>query len=122
MPELMDRLDEIVDRAGLRNDAISIRLAGCNNSCSRIYPAEIGLIGVAPERYDLYLGGSFDGTRLSKRYRVGISPDEVVEVLRLHIYRYAKEHVDGEHFGDFCVRVGVVRATTNGFDFHDGAA
>jgi crotonobetainyl-CoA:carnitine CoA-transferase CaiB-like acyl-CoA transferase len=31
--------------------------------------------------------------------------------------RYAAERERDEHFGDFCVRVGVIRAVTSGPDF-----
>lgn len=34
------------------------------------------------------------------------------------ITRYAKERRDGEHFGDFVIRVGIVNATIDGPDFH----
>jgi hypothetical protein len=32
---------------------------------------------------------------------------------------YSKGLKDGEGFGDFCVRQGVVKATGQGSDFHD---
>ena len=35
------------------------------------------------------------------------------------IARYAKERNEGEHFGDFVVRAGVVAETKHGNQFHD---
>ncbi len=35
------------------------------------------------------------------------------------IKRYAKERTAGEHFGDFVVRAGIVKATTAGNNFHE---
>jgi len=32
---------------------------------------------------------------------------------------YALERVDGERFGDFCIRTGAIRATHKGSEFHD---
>ena len=32
--------------------------------------------------------------------------------------RYSKERIDGERFGDYCIRAGYVAATIQGPDFH----
>jgi len=36
--------------------------------------------------------------------------------------RYALERNEGERFGDFCVRSGIIVATTDGQNFHDNVA
>ncbi|KAJ2909795.1 Sulfite reductase [NADPH] subunit beta, partial [Coemansia aciculifera] len=41
LPRLIDLLDKIIDSAGLRSDAIVIRMTGCPNGCARPYNAEI---------------------------------------------------------------------------------
>jgi sulfite reductase (NADPH) hemoprotein beta-component len=119
LPGLLDSLEKIIDEAGLRGDAITIRMTGCPNGCARPYNAEIGLIGRGPGRYNLYLGGAFDGTRLNKLYKQGIRESEIIEVLRPLMQSYALERVDGERFGDFCIRTGAIRATHKGSEFHD---
>ncbi|WP_430619851.1 hypothetical protein, partial [Vibrio cholerae] len=43
--------------------------AGCPNGCGRAMLAEIGLVGKAPGRYNLHLGGNRNGTRIPKMYR-----------------------------------------------------
>jgi len=108
LPTLVDELETVLDEAGLRDDEISIRMTGCPNGCARPYLAEIGLVGKAPNKYQLYLGAKYEGTRLNKLYKEVIKGDEVVGELKPIIDRYAKERSEGERFGDFCVRAGIV--------------
>ena len=67
----------------------------------------------------MYLGAAFDGSRLSKMYRENIGEEEILRELQVLLARYAKERVEGEHFGDFTVRAGIVEAVTDGTNFHD---
>jgi sulfite reductase (NADPH) hemoprotein beta-component len=119
LPTLIDSLDDILDDAGLRQDEIVIRMTGCPNGCARPYLAEIGLVGRGPGTYNLYLGAAFDGTRLNKLYRQDVGHDAILDALRPLLLSYAKERGDGEPFGDFVIRQGVVKATRKGPDFHD---
>jgi sulfite reductase (NADPH) hemoprotein beta-component len=119
LPDLVDSIEEILDEAGLRDEEISIRMTGCPNSCARPTLAEIGLIGKAPGKYNLYLGASRNGTRLNKLYRQAIGHDEILEALGPLLLDYSKERKNGEGFGDYCIRKGVVKATGQGADFHD---
>ena len=111
-------LDDVIERAGLRDDAIVIRMTGCPNGCARPYLAEIGLVGRNPGGYNLYLGAAFDGTRLNKLYRQDLKHDEIVEALTPLIETYARERLAGERFGDFAIRAGHVAPTRAGRDFH----
>ena len=120
LPTLIDALDDILDEAGLRQDEIVIRMTGCPNGCARPYLAEIGLVGRGPGTYNLYLGAAFDGTRLNKLYRQDVGHDAILDALRPLFQSYAKERLDGERFGDFVIRQGVVAATRKGPDFHMG--
>lgn len=108
IPELLDSIEKVLDEAGLRDDAISIRMTGCPNGCARPYLAEIGLIGKAPNKYNLYLGAAYEGTRLNTVYKESIQSEEIVPALEPLLKAYAKERNDGERFGDYCVRTGVV--------------
>ncbi|MDT2046193.1 assimilatory sulfite reductase (NADPH) hemoprotein subunit [Priestia aryabhattai] len=118
LPTLIEKIDGILDENGLRNQEITIRMTGCPNGCARPALGEIAFIGKAPGKYNMYLGAAFDGSRLSKIYRENIGESEILSELRVLISRYAKERHDGEHFGDFVVRVGVVQAVTDGTNFH----
>ena len=93
-----------LDEAGLRHDAISLRVTGCPNGCSRPYLAEIGYVGKAPGKYALYLGAKYNGTRLNRLYRQSVTVDESLALLGPIIKRYALERQSGEEFGDFCLR------------------
>jgi sulfite reductase (NADPH) hemoprotein beta-component len=118
LPELVDALDQVVERAGLRDDEIVIRMSGCPNGCSRPYLGEIGLVGRNPGVYNLYLGAAFEGTRLNKLYRQDVKHDEIVAALTPLIETYARERMSGERFGDFAIRAGHVAPTHAGRDFH----
>ncbi|KAJ1725019.1 Sulfite reductase [NADPH] subunit beta [Coemansia erecta] len=119
LPRLIDLLDRVIDDAGLRNDAIVIRMTGCPNGCARPYNAEIAFVGKAPGAYNLYLGGSHSGERLNKIYRETVNEEQILELLTPIIKQYALERTDGERFGDFVIRKGIVKETIEGKDFHD---
>nr|WP_297460318.1 assimilatory sulfite reductase (NADPH) hemoprotein subunit [uncultured Halomonas sp.] len=119
LPSLIDKLDDAMREAGLAEDAIVVRMTGCPNGCARPYLAEIGFVGKALGRYNLYLGGNFTGERLNKLYRENIDEATILAELTPLIQRYAKERENGEHFGDFVIRAGVIAPTTAGNNFHD---
>ncbi|KAG9290216.1 hypothetical protein G9A89_022192 [Geosiphon pyriformis] len=119
LPTLVEKLESTIEEAGLREDAITIRMTGCPNGCARPYVAEIAFVGKAPGTYNLYLGGGFQGQRLNKLYKESLKEDEILKELRPILHRYVKERVDDERFGDFVIRMGYVNATTAGKDFHD---
>lgn len=118
LPDLVTELEEEFEKVGLRDDDVVIRMTGCPNGCARPYLAEIGFVGTNPNKYNLYLGAAFDGTRLNKLYRKDVLDKEIVNILRPIIYSYAKEREQGERFGDFVIRKGIVKATTAGNNFH----
>ncbi|AWM45506.1 MULTISPECIES: assimilatory sulfite reductase (NADPH) hemoprotein subunit [Bacillus amyloliquefaciens group] len=119
LPKLIDKIEAIVDENGLRDEEITIRMTGCPNGCARHALGEIGFIGKAPGKYNMYLGAAFDGSRLSKMYRENIGEEEILSELRTILPRYAKEREEGEHFGDFVIRAGIIKATTDGTNFHE---
>jgi len=119
LPDLVSKLEDSLDAAGLREEDIVVRMTGCPNGCARPYLAEIGFVGRAPGLYNLYLGAAFDGTRLSKLYAQDVNEEQILKLLDPVIKRYAKERNEGEHFGDFVIRAGLVKATPAGNKFHD---
>jgi sulfite reductase (NADPH) hemoprotein beta-component len=118
LPDLITALDKAIALHGLEDEAITIRMTGCPNGCARPYLAEIGLVGTGPGRYNLYLGGAFDGTRLSKLYRRDIEHAEIVAALGSLFAVFARDRVPDERFGAFVIRMGHVRATLGGSTFH----
>lgn len=119
LPKLLDKIEEIVEENGLRDEEITIRMTGCPNGCARHVLAEIAFIGKSVGKYNMYLGAAFDGSRLGKLYRENIGEEEILAELRVLLSRYAKERLDGEHFGDFVIRAGIVKEVTDGTNFHE---
>ncbi len=104
LPALLAGLEGVLDDCGLRDDAISIRMTGCPNGCARPYLAEIGVVGRAPGKYNLYLGARYNGTRLNRLFAESLTPDGIVATVGPILRRYAVEREPGEQFGDFCMR------------------
>ncbi|MEN1970432.1 assimilatory sulfite reductase (NADPH) hemoprotein subunit [Lentibacillus sp. N15] len=118
LPVLIEKIEEILDEVGLREEEIVIRMSGCPNGCSRPALAEIAFIGKAPGKYNMYIGGGFTGDRLNRLYRENIGEKEILENLRSILPDYAKNRQDGEHFGDYVIRAGYVDEVKDGRDFH----
>ncbi len=118
LPRLIDKIQAVQEDAGIGDNAIVIRMTGCPNGCARPYNAEIGFVGKAIGKYNVYLGGAWNGERLNKLYRENIDEDEILAELTPLITRYASERHDGESFGDFVIRTGIIAETHAGLDFH----
>lgn len=119
MPTLLEKMEVILEQEGLLGEEIVIRMTGCPNGCARPALAELSFIGKAPGKYNMYLGGGFSGNRLNKLYRENIGESEILDELRPIFHRYATERMQGEHFGDFCIRAGYVKEVRSGLDFHE---
>ncbi|WP_079908482.1 assimilatory sulfite reductase (NADPH) hemoprotein subunit [Paenibacillus sp. 32352] len=118
LPTLIEKLEPILEEAGLREQEINIRMTGCPNGCARPALGEIAFIGKSPGKYNMYMGAGFSGDRLSKLYRENIGEEDIIDILRPMIQHYAADRTEGEHFGDFVIRTGYVKAVTSGLDFH----
>lgn len=119
LPTLLSRLEPVLDRVGLQHEPIVMRMTGCPNGCARPYMSEIGLVGRGPGRYNLYLGAAFEGTRLNKLHRPDLDADGIVAALTDLFEAFSKDRCSAEHFGDWTIRAGYVRATHSGRTFHD---
>jgi sulfite reductase (NADPH) hemoprotein beta-component len=122
LPELITKLESTLEEAGLSQDSIVMRMTGCPNGCARPWLAEVAFVGKAYGAYNMYLGGGYHGQRLNKLYRSSIKEDEILEIMKPMIKRYAREREEGEHFGDWTVRAGLIVATKFGTDFHDNVS
>lgn len=110
LPSLLDTLEGLLHEQGLCDEEISVRVTGCPNGCARPYMAEIGFVGKSPGRYQLWLGGDRQGTRLNSVYRETVKTEEIADTLRPVFARYARERQPGEDFGDWTHRAGLVTA------------
>lgn len=122
LPVLIDQLEVELEKLGLRNDSIVMRMTGCPNGCARPWVAEVALVGKSFGFYNIMLGGSYIGSRVNKIYKTNVNETEVIDTLVPLFARWAKERLDGEHFGDFCVRVGIIVETKEGKYFWDDVA
>ncbi|MFW7342979.1 assimilatory sulfite reductase (NADPH) hemoprotein subunit [Pollutimonas sp. H1-120] len=107
-PVLLLKLEALLDKHGLIDAPILLRLSGCPNGCSRPYLAEIALVGRALGRYDLRLGANFTGERLNIPYRENIAEPEILDTLDGLFGAYAKNRRPDEKFGDFLLRSAVI--------------
>ncbi|MGD0539422.1 MAG: NADPH-dependent assimilatory sulfite reductase hemoprotein subunit [Verrucomicrobiota bacterium] len=105
LPGLITRMEGVLAETGLAGEEITIRMTGCPNGCARPYMAEIGVVGKAPARYQVYLGGNESSTRLNRLWRDGVKDADLVGELRPLLARYAQQRLAGERFGDWCARV-----------------
>lgn len=118
LPRLIDKIDILLQQYGLTKEEIVIRMTGCPNGCGRPYLSEIGLVGKAPGLYNLYLGAGFAGDRLNKLYKESVNEEAILAELKPLFAAFASERKPGERFGDFVIRKGYIKATTEGKDFH----
>jgi sulfite reductase (NADPH) hemoprotein beta-component len=108
LPDFLDRFEILLEKHGLRELPMHVRISGCPNGCSRPFLAEIALVGKAPGRYNLLLGADHRGQRLSSLHRENLDEAAILAALDPLLARYAAERAADERFGDFLVRVGVV--------------
>ncbi|HEX7913060.1 MAG TPA: flavodoxin domain-containing protein [Paraburkholderia sp.] len=119
LPSLVTRIEALLEKHHLSHVPVTMRMSGCPNGCSRPYVAEIGLTGRAPGRYNLYLGGGFHGERLNRMYLENVGEVAILDALDLTLGHFARERREHEHFGDFVIRAGYVKAVEAGRDFNN---
>ncbi|KAI4242153.1 MAG: hypothetical protein L6R40_004196 [Gallowayella cf. fulva] len=122
LPELISKLEGCLEDNGLRQDSIVMRMTGCPNGCARPWLAEVAFVGKAYGAYNMYLGGGYHGQRLNKLYRSSIMEEEILGIMKPLLKRYALEREEGERFGDFVIRIGMIKATKEGKTFHEDVA
>ncbi|WP_305459950.1 assimilatory sulfite reductase (NADPH) hemoprotein subunit [Photobacterium leiognathi] len=109
LPEFVTDVEGILEKHGLEKDEnIILRVTGCPNGCGRAMLAEIGLVGKAPGRYNLHLGGNRNGTRVPKMYRENITVAQIMDEIDGLVSRWSTERQEGEDFGDFTIRAGII--------------
>ncbi len=95
---------------GLAREPVLVRISGCPNGCSRPYLAEVALVGKAPGRYNLHLGGNATGERLNVLYRENLTEAAILEALDPLLWQFANERKPDERFGDFLWRAKLLSA------------
>lgn len=109
LPGVLDKLERELTDLGLDQEEISIRMTGCPNGCARPYTAELAFIGRSLDKYNVYVGGAFEGTRLVQEYAEMVAGDDLVATVKPLLAYWREARGAGERFGDFCHRVGLER-------------
>ncbi len=118
-PELLTKIETLLEQHKLSDLDTVIRMTGCPNGCARPFVAEIGLVGKAPGRYNLYLGGDGNGFRLNKLYQESLNEQQILQQLDELLQNFAENRLTDERFGDFVVRKNIVsRVLDPVVDFH----
>lgn len=118
LPKLIQKLQPVLDKYQLAQRDIKIRMTGCPNGCGRSVMGEIGLIGKSLGKYNLYLGGDFEGQRLARLYQENVDEAAIIAALEPLFERYSRQAETGEHFGDFVIRQNIIEPATSGAGFH----
>jgi sulfite reductase (ferredoxin) len=106
MPGLVRKLAALLDELGLADERISFRMSGCPNGCSRPYLGDVGFVGTTLGKYDVMLGGDFDGTRLNRVFAANVPFTEIPSLLRPLFVTFRSDRRDGEGFGNWTDRIG----------------
>jgi sulfite reductase beta subunit-like hemoprotein len=101
MPTFMKALED-----GGHGDAdVLIRMSGCPNNCSRPRSAEIGVVGSGADRYHLYIGGDYMGTRLCELFMEKLTCEATGAVVNQLLDAWKADRDGDERFGDWSARV-----------------
>jgi sulfite reductase (ferredoxin) len=106
LPGLIREIAAVLEELGLAEERISFRMSGCPNGCSRPYLGDVGFVSTTLGKYDVMLGGDFNGTRLNRVYAPNVPIGEIPSLLRPLFAEYGRVRVGGDGFGDWVNRVG----------------
>ncbi|MDQ1803687.1 NADPH-dependent assimilatory sulfite reductase hemoprotein subunit [Chryseobacterium sp. CKR4-1] len=104
LPSLVTKIEPVLEKYGLLEEDITIRMTGCPNGCGRSPNAEIGFVGTAYGKYNLHIGGDRLGTRLNTKFKENIGEEEIIETLDELFGIYIQDKLEEETFGDFSYR------------------
>ncbi|MBM2810473.1 MAG: NADPH-dependent assimilatory sulfite reductase hemoprotein subunit [Chloroflexi bacterium] len=115
LPSVIRQIEADLQELGLADERLSVRMTGCPNGCARPYLGDIGFVGRTPGKYQLYVGGDFEGTHLNRILADMVPTADLARRLRPMFALFKDERDPSEGFGDFCYRVGVERLRAVGF-------
>lgn len=120
LPEFVTHVEQLMNKHGIGDEHIVLRVTGCPNGCGRAMLAEVGLVGKALDRYNLHLGGNRIGTRIPRMYKENISSQEILSIMDELIERWATGRQSNEGFGDFLIRMDIIKPVLDSArDFYD---
>jgi len=104
LPSLISKIEVILQKYNLTDEPISIRMTGCPNGCARPFLAEIGLVGKALGKYNLYLAGDRLGLRLNRLYKEDLGEEQILFELDHFFNKYSQSKKPNDNFGDFILK------------------
>ena len=107
LPGIIERVEKLLAQVGLPQEHFVIRMTGCPNGCARPYMAELGLVGSAPNAYQVWLGGNPNQTRLAEAYLEKCPDQDLEQQLEPLLVYFKEDKQAGESFGQFCGRIGL---------------
>ncbi|MBV9963132.1 MAG: NADPH-dependent assimilatory sulfite reductase hemoprotein subunit [Parafilimonas sp.] len=108
LPSLIDKIEILLNKYRLNDEELSIRMTGCPNGCGRPYAAEIGFVGTAYGKYNVYLGADALGKRLNKIYKENLDEAEILSSLDKLFKDFSADKNANEPFGDYVLRKQIV--------------
>jgi len=120
LPGIIDQLEIELERLGLAQEKISVRMTGCPNGCARPYQSDIGLVGRSGDKFMVFVGGNVLGNRLNFELCDLVPAKQIVPLLVPLLEKYKEERKPGEGFGDYCQRMGMERMQRLAFDLFHG--
>jgi sulfite reductase (ferredoxin) len=106
LPLVIEELEAELERLGLANEKLSVRMTGCPNGCARPYQSDIGLVGRSGDKYTIYVGGHVLGHRLNFPLKDLVHKTDIVPTLVPLLEHFKNTRRAGESFGDYCHRLG----------------
>lgn len=107
LPSVLDRINQLLTKLNMANEPLVIRMTGCPNGCVRPYLAELGLVGSGPGTYQVWLGGTPDGTYLAQPWGQNLHLDRLEAFLEPLLLHFKTHRDQNERFGVFCNRIGL---------------
>ncbi len=107
LPGVLERINRLLETLNMANERLVIRMTGCPNGCVRPYLAELGFVGRTPGVYQVWLGGTSDGTKLARPFEESLRIENLEAFLEpIFVYFQANRELN-ESFGVFCNRIGL---------------
>jgi sulfite reductase beta subunit-like hemoprotein len=96
-----------LERAGVGDAPVEIRMTGCPNSCVRTPTAEIAIVGRGPRKYALYVGGNQQGTRLATLLKETVTDEQLAPIIESLIVAWRGRTGGAASFGDWAHSQGM---------------
>ena len=106
LPGITDRIRTLLNKLGMADEHFVMRMTGCPNGCARPYMAELGFVGSAPGKYQIWLGGTPNQTQLAQPYEQKMPVEELENFFEPIFAFFQQNRQSQESFGSFCSRVG----------------